>query len=65
MNIRQIALLFALAAAPFFLHTPLRAQGQKAPAMSDPKYGDAAAIRALPTAKLNAQIGRASCRERV
>lgn len=34
----------------------LAAQGQKAPAMSDPKYGDAAAIRALPLAKLNALL---------
>ena len=42
--------LFCLLAATLF------AQGQKAPAMSDPKYGEAAAIRALPLAKLNALL---------
>lgn len=34
----------------------LAAQGQKAPAMADDKYGDVAAIRALPLAKLNAIV---------
>lgn len=53
MNFRLFALILTLAAAP------LLAQGQKAPAMSDPKYGDAAAIRALPTAKLNALLADA------
>jgi HEAT repeat protein len=47
---RYAILLFAFTAASLF------AQGQKAEAMSDPKYGDAAAIRALPLAKLNALV---------
>ena len=34
----------------------LCAQGQKAPAMTDSKYGGADAIRALPLAKLNALL---------
>lgn len=53
MNFRLFALILTLAA------TPLLAQGQKAPAMSDPKYGDDAAIRALPLAKLNALLADA------
>ncbi|MBN8732905.1 MAG: hypothetical protein J0L64_20380, partial [Acidobacteria bacterium] len=53
MNFRLFALILTLASAP------LLAQGQKAPAMSDPKYGDAAAIRALPAAKLNALLADA------
>lgn len=50
MKFRHLALLLALTAPA------LLPQGQKAPAMSDPKYGDAAAIRALPAAKLNALL---------
>lgn len=46
-----LLLLLALAAT-----APLLAQGQKAAAMSDPKYGDATAIRALPPARLNALV---------
>lgn len=53
MNFRHLALLLTLFAPALF------PQGQKAPAMSDPKYGDAAAIRALPAAKLNALLADA------
>jgi hypothetical protein len=47
---RHALLLLAFTAAP------LLAQGQKAVAMSDPKYGDAAAIGALTLARLNALV---------
>ena len=46
---RLTVLAFVLCSAAF-------AQGQKAPAMSDDKYGDAAAIRSLPAHKLTALL---------
>ena len=45
-----------LAIAMVALTSLLAAQGQKAPAMTDPKYGDAIAIRTLPLSKLNALL---------